>query len=33
MFLYCKVTKREQIKIISTAYEQLETRSLETNSL
>ena len=33
MFLYCKVTKREQIMIISTAYEQLETRSLETNSL
>ena len=33
MFLYHKVTKREQIMIISTAYEQLETRSLETNSL
>ena len=33
MFLYFKVTKREQIMIISTAYEQLETRSLETNSL
>lgn len=30
MFLYRKVTKREQIMIISTVYEQLETRSLET---